>query len=134
MIKEFLIYFATYLGLFVASFYILSLLENRKNSPLEIKPHSELPFVSIIVPAFNEERGIAGTIESALSIDYPKEKLEIIVVDDGSKDKTYEIASKYQSQIVKVFRMEKNSGKGAAMNLAIKKARGEFIVTMDATT
>lgn len=128
---NYLVYFSIYLGLLLCTFYILSiLLEKKKELPRFNE--KKAPFVSIIIPAYNEEKGIAETIRSACELDYPKNKLEIIVVDDGSKDKTFAIASRYRSSMVKIFRMEKNSGKGCAMNFGIKKSRGDFIVTMDA--
>ncbi|MEK6860290.1 MAG: glycosyltransferase [Nanoarchaeota archaeon] len=129
---ELLIYISAYIGLFAVTFYFLSLLSKRKEKEPEILEEKALPVVSIIIPAWNEEKGIAGTIKSAIELDYPKNKLEIIIVDDGSKDNTYSIAKSFESKIVKVFRNEKNSGKGVSMNFGIKKARGEIIVTMDA--
>jgi cellulose synthase/poly-beta-1,6-N-acetylglucosamine synthase-like glycosyltransferase len=131
MFRETLIYIVSYIGLFVVSFYVLSLWAIRKKEH-PILSENKLPMVSIIVPAFNEAKGIAGTIKSALEIDYPKNKLEVIVVDDGSKDDTYKIASEFRSNRVRVFRLPKNSGKGAAMNYAISKSKREIIVTMDA--
>jgi cellulose synthase/poly-beta-1,6-N-acetylglucosamine synthase-like glycosyltransferase len=131
MFRETLIYIVSYIGLFVVAFYVLSLWDIRKKEH-PILSDDKLPSVSIIVPAFNEAKGIAGTIQSALEIDYPKNKLEVIVVDDGSKDDTYNIASKFKSSRVRIFRMPQNRGKGAAMNHAISKSRGEVIVTMDA--
>jgi len=127
-----LIYFSAYIGLFALTYYFFSLFSKRKEISPEFSEYKEAPFVSVIIPAFNEAKGIAGTLKSALKLDYPKDKLEIIVVDDGSKDDTYKIASKFKSKMVKVYRFEKNKGKGAAMNYAIKKSKGEFIVTMDA--
>lgn len=131
---EILIYVSAYIGFFGLTYYVLNLISHGKDNYPEFEriTTKKIPFVSVIIPAFNEERGIAGTLESALKLDYPKDKLEIIVVDDGSKDDTYKIASKFKSKRVKVYRFEKNQGKGAAMNYAIKKSRGEFIVTMDA--
>jgi len=88
--------------------------------------------VSIIVPAWNEAKGIANTIKSILEIDYPKDKLEVIVVDDGSNDDTYKIAKQYESSRVRVFKLDRNSGKFAALNMGISKSKGEIIVTTDA--
>ena len=79
---------------------------------------------------------IKETIISALSLDYPKNKFEIIVIDDGSKDKTYEIAKKFitdKSPKVRVLK-KANGGKGSALNLGIKNSKAEIIVTMDADT
>ena len=57
-------------------------------------------FVSIIVPCLNEERFIAKCLDSIIANDYPKEKLEILVVDGGSKDKTKEIIKRYQVKLL----------------------------------
>ncbi|MEK6896150.1 MAG: glycosyltransferase [Nanoarchaeota archaeon] len=125
-----LVYALAYMGLFLLSFYLLSFFQTRKIKIIEEKSDKT---VTILIPAYNEERDIARTLKSVLNIDYPKDKLEIIVIDDGSKDKTYEIARKFASDRVKVF-TKKNGGKAAALNFALKKAKGEIIVSMDADT
>jgi cellulose synthase/poly-beta-1,6-N-acetylglucosamine synthase-like glycosyltransferase/peptidoglycan/xylan/chitin deacetylase (PgdA/CDA1 family) len=91
------------------------------------------PLVSVIVPAFNEEKVIAGTISSILRSNY--RKLEVIVVDDGSKDNTQKIARKSaaRSSRVRVFRIS-GGGKSAAVNHGIWRAKGEIIVGIDADT
>ena len=88
------------------------------------------PFVSILVPAYNEEKVIARTIEGLLETEYLNK--EIIVIDDGSKDKTLEIANRYKHQ-AKVLHKE-NSGKASALNYGIAFAKGEIIVIVDADT
>ena len=88
------------------------------------------PSVSIIVPAHNEEKVIERCIESLLEIDYPKK--EIIVVDDGSSDKTYWLAKKYARRGVKVIRRRRAGGKSVALNTGMLLAKGEIIVTCDA--
>ncbi|GEM_PF-783796 len=102
--------------------YIISLLRNYR-----IKEWT--PFVSIIIPAHNEERSIKGSIKSALSQDYPN--FEVIVVDDGSKDKTFETASSIKDERLKVFK-KSHEGKAKALNFGLTKAQGEIIVTTDA--
>ena len=87
-----------------------------------------IPF-SIIVPAYNEEVTISSCIESMLNLDYPS--YEVIVVDDGSKDKTFNEASKFLTNGVQVIRQE-NTGKPGAINTGIKKASGDIIITVDA--
>jgi cellulose synthase/poly-beta-1,6-N-acetylglucosamine synthase-like glycosyltransferase len=90
------------------------------------------PKISVVIPAYNEEKNIAKCIQSLLDSNYPKNKLEIIVVDDGSKDNTYAIAKKYKKYGVRVFR-KKNEGTAAiTKNYGIKKATGELIATLDA--
>jgi glycosyltransferase involved in cell wall biosynthesis len=86
------------------------------------------PRVSILIPAYNAERWIAETLKSALAQDYPN--CEIIVVDDGSKDRTLEIARHYESSAVRVIH-QKNAGGPAARNTALANARGDYIQWLD---
>jgi cellulose synthase/poly-beta-1,6-N-acetylglucosamine synthase-like glycosyltransferase len=128
-----IVYFSIYLGLVTTSFFILSFFENKKKEKIPLIPNKKLPFVSVIIPAYNEEEGIIKTIKSALEADYPKNKIEILVIDDGSKDKTLKLAKSIKNPIVKVF-SKSNEGKASALNFGISKARGEIIFTMDADT
>ena len=128
----FLIYTSIYIGLVATTFYILGYSADKKKKK-QLFTDDELPKVTVIIPAFNEEKSIARTIESIKASNYPKNKFEIIVVDDGSKDKTLEIAKKYKSKLVKVY-TKKNGGKGTALNLAIEKCTGDIIFSMDADT
>lgn len=127
-IKDLIILFIIFAGLLFTYFNLLILYSSEERRKKELK---EFPKVSIIVPAYNEEKNIEDTIKSLLNLDYPKDKLEIIVVDDGSKDRTYEIAKKYESDVLRVYRKE-NGGKASALNYGIRRASGEFIVTLDA--
>ncbi|WP_179369283.1 glycosyltransferase family 2 protein [Candidatus Nitrosotenuis sp. DW1] len=88
------------------------------------------PKISVLVPAYNEEKVIRTTIESLLATDYPDK--EIIVIDDGSKDKTLEIASYYKDKI-KVIHKE-NGGKASALNAGMLYATGSIITILDADT
>jgi len=83
--------------------------------------------VSVIVPAFNEEENISKCIESILSQNYPG-KIEAIIVNDGSTDRTAEIASKYP---VKLIDLKKNSGKSNALNLGFKESKSDILVFSD---
>ena len=91
------------------------------------------PLVSILVPAYNEEGTILQTLESIQNIDYPKDKLDIIVINDGSSDKTEEITREYIKDKPH-FRLlsHKNRGKAASMNRALELAKGEFFACLDA--
>lgn len=127
------VYVLTFIGLFATSFYVINLFYYKKK---ERNPNEKQLKVSIIIPAYNEEKTIVSTIKSILSTNYPKDLFEVIVVDDGSKDKTYALAKKFASSInpkVKIF-TKSNGGKGSALNLGIKHAGGEIIITMDADT
>ena len=92
---------------------------------------SSFPLISLVVPAFNEEVTIRKSIQSLIGLDYPN--YEVIVVDDGSTDKTLEEAKKFESSGVKVIH-QKNQGKSNALNNGIMLSKGEIIVTVDADT
>lgn len=91
------------------------------------------PFVSIIVPAYKEEKVIVQTLRSLLASDYPH--FEIIVVDDGSPDRTSEVVREAfgDEPRVRLFTKE-NGGKAEALNYGLQRARGEVIVALDADT
>lgn len=129
-----LVYALGFIGLFAVSFYAINLIDYSRRR--KIPGEAEDKTVTIIIPAYNEEKSIARTIESALASEYPRDKLEIIVVDDGSKDNTYKIAKKFEGFgkfKIRVF-TKKNGGKGSALNLAIKKSKMDIIISMDADT
>jgi GT2 family glycosyltransferase len=87
------------------------------------------PLVSILIPAYKAERFLADTIRSALGQTWPNK--EIIVVDDGSPDRTFEIASAFQDRRMKVLRQE-NAGAARARNVAYSHAQGAYIQWLDA--
>lgn len=125
-----IIYLSIYIGLVSTTFYILSFLAYKKKKR-PMYTDDELPMVSVIIPAYNEEKTIAKTIRSVSESNYPK--FEIIIIDDGSKDNTLKIAKKFEGKNITVFHKE-NGGKGTALNFGIKKAKGEIIFTIDADT
>ncbi|MEM2237663.1 MAG: glycosyltransferase family 2 protein [Candidatus Caldarchaeum sp.] len=108
----------------------LAVASRRMEEKLEKEPSYLMP-VTVIIPAYNEERWIAHCIEAVLEADYPSK--EIIVVDDGSTDRTFEIATKYREKGVVVLR-KPNGGKASALNYGLLFASGEIIVTIDADT
>ena len=92
------------------------------------------PEVTIIISAYNEEDNITQTIENKLNQDYPREKLEIVVVSDGSTDKTDDIVRDFSAQGVRLIRQEPRAGKTAAVNKAVAEAKGEILVFSDANS
>lgn len=128
--SEILLYSVSYFGLFTSIFFLWTMLEHKKqwkNPP----PPKTLPKVTVIVPACNEEKTLGKTVQSLLSLDYPKNKLEIIIVDDGSVDKTLRIAQEFEKKGVMVL-AKPNGGKGTALNLALKYSTGRFVGCLDA--
>ncbi|MFH1839920.1 MAG: glycosyltransferase family 2 protein [Nanoarchaeota archaeon] len=129
----FLTYIIYFVSIFVGIFYLVVYFQNKNK--LQSREFKEEPMVSIVVPAYNEEKNIPKIIESFNEIDYPKEKLELIMVDDGSKDNTYAIAKSFAGERIKVFTRENSGGiKAVPLNFGIKQAKGEIIVTLDADT
>lgn len=92
------------------------------------------PTVTILISAYNEEDCIEQTITNKLALDYPKEKLEIIVVSDESEDKTDQIVQSFRNENVLYLRQSPRAGKTSALNMAIPHATGEIIVFSDANS
>ncbi|GAG81232.1 unnamed protein product, partial [marine sediment metagenome] len=84
------------------------------------------PNVSILIPAYNEEASIEPTIINKLEVDYPKDKLEIIIISDGSTDKTDQIVKSFESNGVKLIRQEPRNGKTSAINRFIPEIVGRI--------
>lgn len=106
--------------------------KNRKNPPK--KDFDYEPFVSILIPAHNEELVIEDTVKNLISLDY--EKYEIIIIDDRSEDKTAEVLKKINSQYPNIKYLIRNKdafpGKSAVLNEAFELTKGEVICVFDA--
>ena len=118
-----------FLILYFTVFWLLVLLDKREVSRIRVK---HFPLISIIIPAYNEERTIRKCLQSVLALDYPA--LEIVVVNDGSRDKTGAIVDEIRtaSPIPLTLVNQPNKGKGAALNVALEHVHGEFYATLDA--
>lgn len=92
------------------------------------------PKVALMIAAYNEEKGIAQKLEQSLRLDYPRELLRIIVVSDGSTDRTDDIVRSFSSQGVELIRVEGRVGKTEARNQALAQVNEEVVVFSDATT
>lgn len=114
-------------------FILLGKLREILNPLPELK---HLPSVSIIVPAHNEESKIEECIISLIEANYPKDKKEIILIDDGSTDKTYPRSLPYARKgLIKLFKRETKSGsKSGAINYGLLIAKNELIIVVDADT
>jgi len=119
-----------FIAIYFLSFYTILYLKNRKyllDCPKMTKHYS----LSVLIPVYNEEDVLEGTLNSVINSDYDNIK-EIIIVNDGSKDKTLEVAKKL-AQKYKIVRIldKANSGKADSLNQAIKIAKGELIAVVD---
>jgi cellulose synthase/poly-beta-1,6-N-acetylglucosamine synthase-like glycosyltransferase len=93
-----------------------------------------LPTISILIAAYNEEASIEKKVRQTLELDYPADKLEIIVLSDGSTDRTDEIVRAITDPRVRLFRAPQRKGKTNVQNLGVEIARGEILIFSDATT
>jgi cellulose synthase/poly-beta-1,6-N-acetylglucosamine synthase-like glycosyltransferase len=113
--------------------YVRSMKEKHELENLSF----DYPTCSILIPAHNEGKVIAATIESMLKLEYPKNKLQIIVINDGSDDATRSIIKQYAAkdarvQLFDIPKGEGGKGKSRTLNLGIKQAKGDVIAIYDA--
>lgn len=130
---EILAYPFIFLGLYFEVFMLLTFLSDPARSRRRRLAGDYTPTVAIIVPCWNEETTIGGTVQSLLGLDYPKDKLRIILVNDGSTDNTKAVMDTYRtnSQITVIHK--ENGGKHTAINLGIETAKdAEFVGCLDA--
>src|SRR3989344_2298277 len=127
------LYVCLFVTLYFEVFLMISFFE-KKPSKKDTSLPARYPHVSMLVPCFNEEKTLASTIDSLLAMQYPKEKLEIVIIDDGSRDNTAAIAREYvrmhPAQVR--FLQKENGGKYTALNLGIERSHGEIIGCLDA--
>ena len=94
---------------------------------------ADWPRLAILVPAYNEEASIAGTLESLLALDYPIDRREVVVMSDASSDRTDEIVRGFESRGVRLVRMQSRKGKSAAENRTLPLVTCDIVVNTDAT-
>lgn len=130
-----LMYPFLFLSMYFQLLLLISFFENRKKikdeESISIK---EYKTVTIAVPCWNEEKTLPATLDSLLALDYPKDKLSIVIVDDGSKDNTFAIAQAYAEKhgdCISVIQKE-NGGKHTAVNLALSQSMSDFFGCLDA--
>jgi biofilm PGA synthesis N-glycosyltransferase PgaC len=115
--------------------YPLILLALRLAIRREVRKHPIEPFVSLLIPAYNEAGVIERKIENSLALDYPPERLEIVVASDGSRDDTAAIAEAFaDGQRIRVLAFPANRGKVATLNASIPELRGQILVFSDAAS
>ncbi len=111
---------------------IVSFLSRLRSQP--VSKNNRRPKVTILIAAFNEANSIAATIDNKLALDYPHDKLDIIVISDESTDGTDDIVQSYGDRNVRLIRQQPRAGKTSALNLAVPEATGDIIVFSDANS
>lgn len=128
----FLLVFYTYLGYGIVLFVLLQIKRLFTRKKQLILTNDELPHITLLVAAYNEEDYVAKKVENTRSLDYPSEKLHQIWVTDGSNDRTPQLLSAYSD--VTVLHKSERAGKIAAMNRAVKFVQTPIVVFSDANT
>jgi cellulose synthase/poly-beta-1,6-N-acetylglucosamine synthase-like glycosyltransferase len=131
-----LMYPFLFLSMFFQVLLLVSFFESKKKIDQEEFDHvlTYFPSVTVAVPCWNEEKTLAGTLDSLLALDYPKDKIFIVVVDDGSTDATLAIARDYESRYPGIIRAihKENGGKHTAVNVALKECTTDLFGCLDA--
>lgn len=94
----------------------------------------ELPFISLLIAAHNEEGVIGERIKNALALDYPADRLEVVIASDGSDDRTTQIVQRYVSEGIRLLDFPLRRGKATVLNDAVKEVRGAIVLLSDANT
>src|SRR6266496_492189 len=126
--------FLVILLVFVNRYVFGLFLKITKGGRFDAKVRDHEPTVAVVTPMFNEGRGIARTIESVMALDYPRDKLEMVIVDDCSTNDSHEIAWRAAQRYprnVRVLRNRHNSGKRKSINHAVRLVDAEIIVSID---
>ena len=133
-VGEAVFYIFSFLAVYMQVFFLVTFLENKEKMVTrrrELKLR-EYPSVTIIVPCWNEEKTVEKTVNSLLKLNYPKEKLYLTLINDGSTDNTLEVLQKFSGyKNIKIFTKE-NGGKHTALNFGIENSDTEFIGCLDA--
>lgn len=113
---------------------VLFLAKKLKRRPEPLRDANDYPTLCLVISAFNEEKVLRKKIENSLSLDYPKDKLTVLVASDGSTDRTVSIARDYDDLGVRLFHRPVRAGKSAVLNEALKSVRSEIVVFTDANS
>jgi len=132
-VSNLLLYFFFFMSLYVQVFLLITFLE-YKGQPKKVSSTSKgrLPSATIIVPCFNEARTLYGTIRSLLALNYPKAKLSILIIDDGSTDGTENIGKRFAKYPNIRFLKKENGGKHTALNLGLSQTTTDLVGCLDA--
>jgi cellulose synthase/poly-beta-1,6-N-acetylglucosamine synthase-like glycosyltransferase len=132
-----LILFWGAVGLIVYTYFLFPVLVVLRGilvkRPYKSEDLQPMPLVSVIIAAYNEEKEIGEKLDNILSLEYPKDCLEVIIASDGSTDRTNEIVQGYEGRGIRLLALPR-LGKAGALNAAVSAAKGEILVFSDANS
>jgi len=113
--------------------WVLARLLGRTDNPKAVPDH-DLPTISVLIAAYNEDTIIQQRILNALALDYPVDKLEIAIATDGCTDRTADVVRRYTAQDIRLVEYPERRGKATVLNDSIPRLRGEIVILSDANT
>lgn len=127
-------YVLVFLAIYLQVFLLTVFFDKRDKLVSTKKEPTKFPGITFLIPCYNEETTVDSTIESILALDYPKDKLKIIAIDDGSSDNTWKNLQKYSDrENIQILKKE-NGGKHTALNYGLKFVDTPLVVSFDADT
>lgn len=121
-------------GVLAGAYFLMTLWHALRYRPLDAPKYAQLPKVTVIVPAYNEGAAVRVALRSALLADYPADKLEILAIDDGSTDDTWEhiqVLTREGAGRIIAIKQPRNQGKREALRTGFERATGDVVVTVD---
>ena len=135
-VSQIILSVSLFISLFFEIFVLITFFETKE----ELKREEEFlknkidhyPSVTIVVPGFNEGETVTATVKSLLDLEYPKDKLSLMLIDDGSTDNTFEVMNRFKNHPqIQIFKKE-NGGKHTALNFALEKINTDLVGCLDA--
>jgi len=133
-VADIVFYVFIFLALYVQVFFLVTYLEKRSFLKKKLQNPDYFPPITFIVPCYNEQDSVVSTVNSIKAIEYPKEAISIILVNDGSRDKTWEILQQYKNDSSILLLNKENGGKHSALNFALPYVKTDFVCSFDADT
>jgi biofilm PGA synthesis N-glycosyltransferase PgaC len=130
---DYILYISIFLGLYFQIFLLLTYLGWREHKDdLPGFSEEQLPGVSIMVPCWNEATTVQGTIDSLLASNYPRDRLQIVIIDDGSTDNSWDILKQFNNHPQIMLLQKENGGKFTALNYALEYITNPIVGCLDA--
>lgn len=135
-IADIIFYALIFVGIYIQVFFFMTLVIERGHFKKKARVLSdyELPEVTFLIPCWNESATITGTVASLRDLEYPKEKIKMIIIDDGSTDATWDVLQQYANDSDILLIHKENGGKTDSLNVALPHVTTEYMCSIDADT